>query len=357
MAIEVSCGEAAHDSPRDAVTISRTLVDRYTLIDITTSLPRSQHEPVYLRPAPPYVRAHVNLMAWCIQLPGHAGLPAGKVRINCFWSWNPKGWFGSVSSHLPSLLVGLVDHVRDGSEKVPVLLGYADVSIGDVKYDPARATLAVNYGIHGKAAQVEFGLSATEGWDVRFETPALWTSFVGTGHSRLVLRFSHPPLAEELVRVKVVIERTFSGIRINGVPVTVEPMEEPKRPLLEETASVISLRTMSTVSTEKASRAPAVERSIAQLVKRNYICKSCFVRANETLRRSCRNPSQSGDPCQSPAVSLCISSIPLTRIWLSFVQKPSSSASACGIYLPRSPVPRCGTRRTRIVCCSRTSMS
>lgn len=48
------------DSPRDAVTISRTFNDATTLIDISTSLPRSPDEPTYLRPSPPYVRSDVT---------------------------------------------------------------------------------------------------------------------------------------------------------------------------------------------------------------------------------------------------------------------------------------------------------
>jgi hypothetical protein len=97
---------------------------------------------------------------------------------------------------------------------------------------------------------------------------------------------------EELVRVKVSIERTSSsasGVRINGIPVTIEPMNihVDKRPLLEETASTsgISLRTMSTmeplssreVSSERrrsVDRTQAASKGIAALIKRNYICKS-----------------------------------------------------------------------------------
>jgi len=48
------------NSPRDAVTISRTFNDATTLIDISTSLPRSPDEPAYLRPSPPYVRSDVK---------------------------------------------------------------------------------------------------------------------------------------------------------------------------------------------------------------------------------------------------------------------------------------------------------
>ncbi|KAK4687442.1 hypothetical protein P7C73_g2672, partial [Tremellales sp. Uapishka_1] len=302
--------------------------DQHTLIDISASLPRSVHEPAYLRPAPPYVRAQVALLAWCIQLPSSPSSadtpPKGKARITCFWSWNPKGaWAvgGGVPQHLPSLLVGLVDHVRDGSEKVPVLLGYGpDVSVGTVGYDTARVTLSVGYAIvnngedggdEGLRRQVEFGLSSTQSWDVRIhvknqqgeDSPStVWSSFVGqapptvpgsAAPKRLVLRFAHPGLStsEELVRVNVSIEQTSgsasSGLRINGIPVTVESMDRsiPSRPLLEETASTsaISLRTMSTrdglAFQEEASEAKkidngrplAAEKNIAALIKRNYI--------------------------------------------------------------------------------------
>jgi hypothetical protein len=312
-------------SPRDSITIAKTLIDQRTLVDISTSLPRSRHEPAYLRPAPPYVRAHVSLLAWFIQLPGSStDLPPGKYRISCFWSWNPKGaWAvgGGVPQHLPSLMVGLVNQVRDGSEKVPVLLDYGpDVSFGSVSYDPVRVTLSVGYAIvgtgytgdgHAPRRQVEYGISSTESWDIQIhvktqhgeESPSTsWTSFVGQSPpvsfgspapKRLVVRFCHASLMEheELVRVKVSIERTSSsasGVRINGIPVTIEPMNihVDKRPLLEETASTsgVSLRTMSTmeplstrdVSSERrrsVDRSQAAGKGIAALIKRNYICK------------------------------------------------------------------------------------
>jgi len=319
-------------SPRDAITISKTLIDQRTLVDISTSLPRSRHEPAYLRPAPPYVRAHVTLLAWFIQLPGSAtDLSPGKCRITCFWSWNPKGaWAvgGGVPQHLPSLMVGLVNQVRDGSEKVPVLLDYGpEVSFGNVSYDPVRVTLGVGYAIvagghsgdgHVPRRQVEFGISSTESWDIQIhvktqhgeESPSTsWTSFVGQSPpvsygalppKRLIVRFCHAPLTdyEELVRVKVSIERTSSsasGVRINGIPVTIEPMSThvDKRPLLEETASTsgISLRTMSTMepmsinkmSSERrrsVDRSQAAGKGIAALIKRNYICASYYLLLN-----------------------------------------------------------------------------
>lgn len=301
------------------MTISKTLVDQYTLVDISTSLPRSRHEPAYLRPAPPFVRAHVSLLAWCIQLPSSNDLDS-KARITCFWSWNPKGaWAvgGGVPQHLPSLMVGLVDYVAEGSDKVPLLNNYGpDISISSVEYDTARVTLSVGYAVvnsgqegEGSSRQTEFSLSSTQSWDVQIHVKTQqgqqsssteWSSFVGqmspisvkaAAPKRLVLRFAHAPLLpdEELVRVKVSIERTTSvnpGIRINGIPVTIErmPARPPKRPLLDDngSSSAISLRTLSTVGPmttdtvslkREGSRTAAAEKSIASLIRRNYICK------------------------------------------------------------------------------------
>lgn len=318
-------------SPRDAVTISKSLVDQHTLIDVSTSIPRSRHEPAYLRPAPPHVRANVSLMAWCIQLPSNSSrsadppLPEGKARITCFWSWNPKGTWavgGAVPQHLPTVLVGLVNYIRDGSEKVPVLLSYGnDVSITGLHYDPGRVTLSANYAVvrsddakDGTKRQLEFGVSSTQGWDVQVlvksqngeESPSLsWTSFVGQSPpsisgsappKRLVLRLLHSQLqpGEELVRVKVTIEQTVASaeaaaqVKVNGIPVPVLPMTTtPLKELLGsspgdsamslptvDTAS--SLRTGSDDSTERQrlarnGRSSAVERGINSLIKRNYI--------------------------------------------------------------------------------------
>jgi hypothetical protein len=231
------------------------------------------------------------------------------------WSWDPKGsWAvgGGVPQHLPSVVVGLVDYVRDGSEKVPVLRSYGpDVSVGSVSYDTSRVTLSVGYAIvsgdiggnEHLRRQVEFGVSSTQSWDVQIQvktqhgegsSSTAWSSFVGQAPAglpgqvvpqRLVLRFAHAQLGEgeEMVRVSVSIERTSasSGVRINGIPVAVEPMQPPsvKRPLLQDMASgsAISVNTLDTLDSmpvQDQDRSLPAEKSIAALIKRNYICKS-----------------------------------------------------------------------------------
>lgn len=59
--------------------ISRTISDATTVIDISTSLPRSQDEPSYLRPAPPYVRSRVERELCKIPVPQKRGLLAFEL--------------------------------------------------------------------------------------------------------------------------------------------------------------------------------------------------------------------------------------------------------------------------------------
>ena len=158
-------------SPRDTITISRTFPSpdgSPSLIDLATSLPRAADEPAFLRPAPPFVRANVNLMAWCFQVvpaapaPAAAGAyspslsasalstsspstsPAGpsafpahlqpsstsssttahqhssapRLRITLFWQWNlrlsnPLGPTPAPHlAHIPSLMASLIAHCR-----------------------------------------------------------------------------------------------------------------------------------------------------------------------------------------------------------------------------------------------------
>lgn len=275
-------------------------------------------------------------MGWCIQLPGVSSrsadppLPEGKARITCFWSWNPRGTWavgGAVPQHLPSVLVGLVNYVREGSETVPVLLDYGkDIGISGLSYDTGRVMLSTTYavvqsndGSDGTRRQIEFGLSSNLGWDIQVqvktqsgeETPsAEWSSFVGqsppvipgaAAPKRLVVRFVHSQLqpGEELVRVKLEIEQTASlstggRVRINGKVVPVQSMESvaPLRNLLEgspgnsatslaETETTESSRTGSpdgsvTGLQYRKGRDAATARSIASLIRRNYICEFAF---------------------------------------------------------------------------------
>ncbi|KAI3478508.1 hypothetical protein L1887_59563 [Cichorium endivia] len=209
-------------SPRDAIVINRTLADDATLIDISTSLPRSPDAPSYLRPAPPCVRSHVHLMAWCIQiLPPESSSSSSssttrskstsssaplrslpRIKLSVFWSWDLRGaWMGMPSGglgmHLPELIKALAFHVQDHSDKIPALTNYGScVEVLTSLFDPTRDTLVTEYAVVEEdvaarqaedraekdldtvhllrsrrklQATVEFLLPSTEGWDVRVQ--------------------------------------------------------------------------------------------------------------------------------------------------------------------------------------------
>ncbi|KAI0028937.1 hypothetical protein K488DRAFT_89263, partial [Vararia minispora EC-137] len=203
-------------SPRDAVTIARTFNDASTLIDVSTSLPRSPDEPAYLRPTPPYVRSQVRLFAWCIQRISPAPNAVDdevsvrtfvppRLRVTCFWQhdlralWN-FGTNSSMAQQLASMMLGLFKTVLKRRSRVPVLTGYGNgVTIERSRFDVDRESLTLDYAIipeddefHGRSPKgntgledlhalrehrrltrsVEFSIPITEGWDIQISTLA-----------------------------------------------------------------------------------------------------------------------------------------------------------------------------------------
>lgn len=217
-------------SPRDAVTISRSFNDASTVIDISTSLPRSPDEPSYLRPAPPYVRSNVAcqsrnvflstpanifrlVFAWCIQLlqppqqplsasPDQPKRKPGRVRITCFWQhdlrsvWN-IGTSSGIVQQLSTMVLGLLKTVIKRSSRVPTLTGYGNgITIERMRFQIDREALTIDYAIipededhttehlqglnelHAKREQrrltrsIECVLPSSEGWDVQVSTKA-----------------------------------------------------------------------------------------------------------------------------------------------------------------------------------------
>ncbi|KAF8888095.1 hypothetical protein BD779DRAFT_1611394 [Infundibulicybe gibba] len=271
-------------NPRDAVTISRSFHDTSTLIDISTSLPRSPDEPSYLRPSPPYVRSNVTLFAWCIQYvqpsnpttPGNRPekkISAGRIRMTCFWQHDLKAAWNFTSSssiiqQLSTMILGLLKTVIKRSFRVPKLAAYGNgVSIERVRFQIDREALTIDYTIipeeedhsAGDVAgmnelqtrreqkrltrAIECVLPSCEGWDVQVTTKASseeverlpWSTHASrsSGSSQpdqLTLRFSHAPLIDDhsVLKVRVVIEISgpSSGLRLNGLPQTVLLIED-----------------------------------------------------------------------------------------------------------------------------------
>ncbi len=290
-------------SPRDAITVSRVLDDGATLVDLSASLPSSPDAPAYLRPAPPYVRSHVHLAAWCIQLP--AALSKGKqgsnkIKISAYWSWDLKGaWLGlpagGLGNQLQLMVRRLVDFVATSSIHIPSVRFFgAGVDVEHASFDTTRDTLAVDYSVFAESAAssssakpggsaeetsldrtVGIDVPLNEGWDVKVKARLHssagktvnsddWTaSLTRSAESPSIqLQVSHRPLAdlEDVVRISVTIQRVAvsSEVRVNGEVVEIEekqafrPQVEAGRKVLQDTASISDL-TLASVSTQGSS--------------------------------------------------------------------------------------------------------
>ncbi|KAH9823570.1 hypothetical protein DFH28DRAFT_1173297 [Melampsora americana] len=171
-------------NPRDSITITKTFHDSNTIIDISTSLPPSVDEPVYLRPSPPFVRSHVHLLAWCIQFSpntsstqasstssntldpsGHhisleelptsdSSKPPHKplittARITVFWKVNWKGAiFSTHHSQIASLLGGFIDYIRARADRIPLLSSYGKgIDFGSTTFDKSEEKLTIEYAV------------------------------------------------------------------------------------------------------------------------------------------------------------------------------------------------------------------
>ncbi|GAA99568.1 uncharacterized protein L969DRAFT_73668 [Mixia osmundae IAM 14324] len=336
-------------SPRDTVTISRTFQDAVTVIDVATSLPRSADEPAYLRPSPPFVRSQNHLLAWCIQIPTtslqqpFSGSAFDRnqtenvmARITMFWQWDLKGTV--VSSHhtqVANILSNFVSFVREKGDTLPSVMSYGkSLELVAKAYDPGQETLSTDYtivaeddfdhrgdtdpkGMDELASQrerkrlersIEFALPAGQGWDVAVivrgqgddvntdwqssvensSTDFSKPSHIGSGH--LVLRLSHARLlrADELVSVKVKIQRLAGGrsVRINNksakvVDVEVKNPAALSRQILEAPADDTTQQTSSTIQSvptapslttlPSKARANAISIAIGSLVSRSYV--------------------------------------------------------------------------------------
>lgn len=298
-------------SPRDAITVSRTLMDSNTLIDVSCSLPRSLDAPVYLRPAPPFVRSHVNLFAWCLERAAYTGKP--HVKLTCFWSWDLRGaWIGmpagGIGARLPSLITSLVQHVKDGDAlHVPFLSHYGrNVELTNRTFNSSRDMVTVEYqvvcddvqGLHSDQArdlQLEWSLPAAEGWDVHVDVKPLdnhkhssveWKSTAtrtiqsGRHSAKMTFNVQHlqsegpsgRSLLAEGIRGRITVQRIAASqdvkLRINDKPFAVEEVrltdEEIVSPktdfdlttgsnsLADDSASISNLSMRSEVSSASA---------------------------------------------------------------------------------------------------------
>lgn len=235
-------------------------------------------EPAYLRPAPPYVRSAIKLLAWCVQIqraPPHPPATSSKasspsdvnvLRITCFWNWNPQGTWAvgaSVPQHLPALLVGLVDFVTSDRAVIPGIAGYGrQISIHELRYDPMRNMLNLDYAVVPESCSAKAGpsavqaidtgnvrtqnqksivleMSGTHSWDIQLQRrsssesgdpwkPTLSHSRYDTPSKILHLHVDHqePKHDNDLIRIHATVERTSGNpgdVWLNGTLMTITP--------------------------------------------------------------------------------------------------------------------------------------
>ncbi|KAF4610444.1 hypothetical protein D9613_007202 [Agrocybe pediades] len=306
-------------NPRDSVTISRAFYDSTTLVDISTSLPRSPDEPAYLRPSPPFVRSHVQLFAWCIQYIQPTETSPRRIRTTCFWQHDLKALWGfgtstaALTQQLSTMTLSLLKTVMKRGGRVPKLAGYGNgTSIERIRYQLDREALTVDYAVipndeehnmhqemgmeemHHAVREyrrltrsIECVLPSLEGWDVQVTMKGSseeveripWTAHAtrSTGSSnpsispvpdQVILRLTHGALTDDdaVLKVKVVIEVSGAtrGLRLNGLATKIHDLEErdpssyalPQK-MLQDVASAVdlSIQTSSSLGTVSSSNA------------------------------------------------------------------------------------------------------
>ncbi|KIY53618.1 hypothetical protein FISHEDRAFT_55052 [Fistulina hepatica ATCC 64428] len=324
-------------NPRDAVTISRTIRDASTVIEISTSPPHSPNEPIYLRPSPPYVRSHVDLFVWCIQK------DASRIRMTCYWQHQLHSvWILStttaIAQQLATMTLGLLRTVIKRRMRIPRLCGVGmGIALERVRFQVDREMLTVDYAVvpdepdstdidtlreqRRLMRTSEWTLPSTEGWDVQLSVRASseeveslpWSARASRAaeSQQLTLRVKHTALTDShsVLKVRVVIERSgpTSGWRLNGVPQPINQLEERNpsgfcedhgHELLHDVASAadVSLYSPSSMSNTNHSspsttisvaagsplpRSEAARRAIIARVKRKYIYFSSLLQEPE----------------------------------------------------------------------------
>jgi hypothetical protein len=248
---------------------------------------------------------------------------------------------------LSTMVLGLVKTTMKRATRVPKLVGFGNgVTVERIRFQIDREALTVDYAIipedehhpsedlndireHKRLTRaVEFVLPAAEGWDVQVSTKASseeveklpWTAHSLHSSSyplsltpttfppldQIVFRLAHAPLIDDhsILKVKVIIEISgpSSGLRLNGVPQTIQDHEErdpvsyrmsQALPDIISTADA-SFQTMSSVGSAPSSssapnptirisneRSQAAEKTILSRVKRNYIYFSSLLQEPE----------------------------------------------------------------------------
>ena len=262
--------------------------------------------------------------------------------------WN-LGATSSMAQQLSAMMVGFYNSVKSRGARIPLLTGYGNgVSIEHVRFEIDREALTIDYSIvpeeedhqshsteqgleelhaireHRRLTRsVECTLPGNEGWDVQLSTKASseevqklpWTprATLDDTNEKIIFNVQHARLTNDhaVPKVTVVIELSgpSRGLRLNGIPTTVERVEtrDPSsyymsHSMLQDASSTadFSLRSQSTFNTattgtsststiperpaltrSATERSAAAQKAILARVKRNYIYFSSLLQEPE----------------------------------------------------------------------------
>lgn len=245
-------------------------------------------------------------------------------------------------------MLGLYKTVLVRGTRIPVLAGHGyGLSIEKIRFQLDRQALAIEYVIHSEeedhpvdqalyaikehkrlVRSLECVLPSSEGWDVQLTMKGSsqkveslpWnatasrqksSSISGSKPPELtILRISHAPLPDDhsILKVRAIIELSgpSSGIRLNGLPQTIQLLEErdpssfvqQQQQILQDATSAadVSFQTASSVNSVASSsttptrpqlvrslteRSAAAEKTILSRVKRSYIYFSSLLQEPE----------------------------------------------------------------------------
>lgn len=294
-------------SPRDAVVISHIVEDSEALMYVAASLPRTTDAPSYLRPAPPYIRAHVHLLAILVRAPRK-----GRAALTGYWCIDGRGSVlgmrpTALTSYLPRMLPSLASFVAQNGNRLPYIDSYgvgialthqcaapdlhvAYAVLGDVDDTPTwdRRDSNESLPVHSLVLR----LPSAQGWNVRVHGAPEHILLERDG-AWLVLTLTHEaPDPDTLEHIELDVTAGEPGVHVNGelrvdaavVDTNVFPKTHPLLERLRRGAGEAKARAMPEAdapapapeSTAVAATAPTVARdhatsALAATVRRNYI--------------------------------------------------------------------------------------
>ncbi|KAK9893917.1 hypothetical protein P389DRAFT_181886 [Cystobasidium minutum MCA 4210] len=256
-------------SARDIVTVNKFLQDPgKTLIYLSVSLPRgsgkTNDDPPFLQPSPPYVRSHMHICAFVVTCP----MP-NRAKVSMYWQWDLKGssvvWTNHLSS-MPKIISSLVDYTQNQSSRVPFVRSWGKgVTVETETFDSMQDCLDLQYGIFVEEAvedhdknhvllekskerrrlerTIEISVPPIEesgaGWNITLPPKneaagPLWQVLAERGRisahkcSRLIIRITHNPPKEDYLPVHVTLQRLAGGksLKLNGEPLQILDVEE-----------------------------------------------------------------------------------------------------------------------------------